>query len=282
VPAENENTSSLTLQSLASIVSPVALATALLFYFGWVRTHVQAQALGYDITVLGLSTQDLVLRSINVLFIPLVLLLTGAILAECVDRSVVRSIENGRRLNAINRFTHIARYAWLLMLLVGIILLLISSPAFEFVLPFLFIAALLGSLYAERLRCRLNPDAGPRSKMSFVAVLCLLSICLFWGTERIAAFAGQTYAGDIAANVEQLPSVAVYAPKRLEITVRNVHEIPTRDPQSAYAFRYDGLRLLLRSGDRLVMLYDGWNRQTGRVIMLPDTAALRLDFLPDQ
>ena len=55
-------------KAVVSIGSPLALITALMFYFGWVRTHVQARELGYDVAVLQLSTTDYLLKSINVLF----------------------------------------------------------------------------------------------------------------------------------------------------------------------------------------------------------------------
>ncbi|MET0168566.1 MAG: hypothetical protein ABW318_26675, partial [Vicinamibacterales bacterium] len=51
-----------------SIGSPLALITALMFYFGWVRTQVQARELGYDVAVLQLSTPEYLLKSVNVFF----------------------------------------------------------------------------------------------------------------------------------------------------------------------------------------------------------------------
>ena len=37
---------------IATIGSPIAIATGLLFYFGWVRASVQAKQLGYDTAIL--------------------------------------------------------------------------------------------------------------------------------------------------------------------------------------------------------------------------------------
>ena len=46
------------LQRIAVFGSPVVLASGLLFYYGWVRATTQARDLGYEITVLPLSTTD--------------------------------------------------------------------------------------------------------------------------------------------------------------------------------------------------------------------------------
>jgi hypothetical protein len=58
-----------TLRLVATVGSPIAIATGLLFYFGWVRASVQARALGYDTTILDWTIQDYILRSINVLYL---------------------------------------------------------------------------------------------------------------------------------------------------------------------------------------------------------------------
>jgi hypothetical protein len=97
-------------------------------------------------------------------------------------------------------------------------------------------------------------------------------------TERLAALTGQPYAEDIAVNVRQLPAVVIYSSKNLSLDHPGVREVQLKDRGSAYAFRYEGLRLLLRSGSTLVLLYDGWEASGGHVILLNDSEALRFEF----
>jgi hypothetical protein len=59
------------LRLLTAVGSPIALATALALYFGWVRSRAQADRFGADVSVFDMSPQDLVLRSIDVLFFPI-------------------------------------------------------------------------------------------------------------------------------------------------------------------------------------------------------------------
>ena len=44
--------------------------------------------------------------------------------------------------------------------------------------------------------------------------------------------------------------MTVYSPKGLEIHVQGVVETELGNPEPAYRYRYDGLRLVQRSGDR--------------------------------
>jgi len=64
---------------LKYIGSPVLIGTALLFYFGWSRSNAQAERFGVDVSVFEMSTDDLVLRSIGVVFFLMIGLLLVAL-----------------------------------------------------------------------------------------------------------------------------------------------------------------------------------------------------------
>ena len=46
---------------LTTLGPPLTIATALMFYFGWARSDVQARYMGLDVSLFGFSTQDYVL-----------------------------------------------------------------------------------------------------------------------------------------------------------------------------------------------------------------------------
>src|SRR5262245_4433560 len=52
-------------QAITAVGSPLALGTAMLFYFGWSRSQAQARAFGADVSVFEMSPNDFVLRSID-------------------------------------------------------------------------------------------------------------------------------------------------------------------------------------------------------------------------
>jgi hypothetical protein len=43
-------------------------------------------------------------------------------------------------------------------------------------------------------------------------------------------------------------------------------------------YQPDGLRLLARSGGKVLLVHDGWNPATGTVIVLPESDDLRWEF----
>lgn len=49
---------------------------------------------------------------------------------------------------------------------------------------------------------------------------------------------------------------------------------------AAYGFSYSGLYLLQRSGDAYFLVTDDWNTDDARLVVLPDTASIRVEFRP--
>lgn len=111
----------------------------------------------------------------------------------------------------------------------------------------------------------------PRTTSIIVGVL--LAFAIFWDTERIARATGEAFAQDILVYPWQLVAVTVYSEKRLELAVPGVTESELR-PDSAYHFRYTGLRLLEGTHDRYVLL----GENGGNIVVLKDEQGLRFEF----
>src|SRR6476646_4895122 len=66
---------------LLGIVAPTTMLTAVLFYFGYVSSRAKYEYFGLDVNILGLSTQEYIMRSGQTLFVPLLaLILLGVVL----------------------------------------------------------------------------------------------------------------------------------------------------------------------------------------------------------
>lgn len=257
---------------LTTVGSPVALATALLFYFGWVRTRFQARALGYDPVVLQLSVQDYLLKSINVLFLPLVVMVLGFLVLHHLHRRLIDAAGRSQRLRTMTvRAASLMIWSWPIWLVTAIVLL--AVPATRLIaVPVSLTIGLLLALYGHALRGLLG--AGTRwPRATSIIVYVLLAFALFWDTERIARTTGQAFAQDILAYPQQLVAVTVYSEKRLEIATPGVTEAELGQ-NSAYRFRYNGLRLLEGTGDRYVLMSD----HGGTIIVLNDEQGLRFEF----
>src|SRR6266404_2829120 len=115
---------------ITTIGSPVVLGTVLLFYFGWVRTNAQMHDLGLDSSVLNFSTTEYILKSIYVLFIPLVVLLALALLLNGLhQRLVAPAVRQPHRRIAATRVARVLAASWVLWAAVAIAqLALAPSP----------------------------------------------------------------------------------------------------------------------------------------------------------
>jgi hypothetical protein len=261
---------------ITSIGSPIALATALLFYFGWVRSEAQAKAFGADASVFAMSTQDYVLRSINVLFFPIILLLLVGLLVHRLDRRLRASPPPW-----LGAAARALRFSWAPFLAIGIVLYAAAGSVGDVTLPFWVAMAILGPVYGTILGRAVTGDRGRFSRTTVVLLGALVTVTLFWQTERLARLGGEALAQDIQDNLsDRLQSVELFSAKDLHITGPGVRTTTFTDPDSAYAYAYSGLYLLQRSGDKYFLLTQGWDSDTGRLIVLPDSAAIRLQFGP--
>ncbi len=261
---------------ITSIGSPLALATALLFYFGWVRSEEQAKAFGADASVFAMSTQDYVLRSINVLFFPVILLLLVGLLVHRLDRRLRTAPAPPPWLRPLARAL---RFSWAVFLVLGVVLYAVAGRFGDVTLPFWVALAILGPVYGIVLRRLTTNDRERFSRMTVAMLAALITVTLFWQTERLASLGGEALAQDIQDNLGgRLQSVALFSAKDLHIVGPGVKKTTFTDENTAYAYEYSGLYLLQRSGDKYFLLTDGWDTDDGRLIVLPDSPTIRIEF----
>lgn len=263
------------LATVAKVGSPLAIGTALLFYFGWIRAEAQARALGYDVTLLGLTSSDYVLRSINVLFLPLVAMLLLALAVNLLHPRLFRTLERHPG-PARALLLRLLRHAWLWCSLGGIIVFALLPGSRAAVFPFSLTLGIVLSLYGDALHRRLNLRPKPSLALTTL-VLVLLGVLVFWDVERIAGYMGTQFAHYIAVTPERYAKLTLYSAKSLHLPAL-IPETPVGTEQSAYRFRYDGLRLLLRSDGTYFLLAYGPQGTRPTVILLPQSNDVRAEF----
>ncbi len=82
------------------------------------------------------------------------------------------------------------------------------------------------------------------------------------------------------AELPTYPSAVVYSERSLSLHAPGVRETRCHDRDAAYRFRYDGLKLVLQSGDQYLFLPEGWSPSNGVAILMPRNDSLRLEFIP--
>jgi hypothetical protein len=260
---------------VGTFASTVGTLVALLYYFGWVRTTVQMRDLGSDSGVLDLSTQDYVLKSVNVLFVPAVFLGTVCLVAVREHERIVRFLRRRPTLAGVitrpNRFWQIAGAT------VVVTVVLIATPVTrQIAVPLSLTLALAAWLYVERLRRRLwGHHPAPRRTLVVVTVVLLLTT--FWLTERLARAAGHLYAEDLLANPGQLPAVTLNLSQPTTPLPPGVRLVVNRDGDQV-TYQYQGLRLLQASANRYVFLCVDTGSLQRRVLVIHDSDGVQVQL----
>lgn len=276
---------------LSSFVAPLTLVSALLFYFGYVSTREFFRYFGVDVDIIGMSSQEFVMRSPGALFIPvmvLTLLAAAAILGHRALRAWVLAQPPPTRRRVI------AGLAWtgigfvLAGLALAFLLPLFPEWTYGLLLTPLFLAVGAGlAAYAASTARALDPSGGGRG---VVVLLVLVMVAgTFWSTATIAQWWGLGQARSLAADLTTLPAVVLDTPERLHpgndaIAFRQLEdEASVDDPDAAptYGFRYHGLRLLAQGDGRLYLVPDAWSADASTIVVPYDDVRVRFRFVPD-
>jgi hypothetical protein len=269
-----------------SVIAPTTVLTALLFYFGRLHADWFFRYFGVNYTVLGLSTQDYLLRSADGLFVPLTVLGAAALIGSWVFRSARHWMTP-----AVWRVVRALAGPIAAGLGLGLVIvsgLAVANPdAFAATLGLpglcLAIGVLLLAAVSPLLRLR-NPEHPEEPLPTVVAVgewvacFLLVSVGLFWAAGDYSAAVGTGRGMQVATELGTSPDVVVYSEKSLRVQLLGVAERECAKADSAYGFRYDGLKLVMQAGDRYLFLPADWQPGAGPALVVPRTDSLRLEF----
>lgn len=290
----SENRGGLTRQDvfaiLGSLGAIVAVITAVMLYFGWRRSDVQAQDMGIDVSLFDFSPQDYVMRSISSLYLPLLVifgLTLGWLWLHGKATEMLRRLataQRGVRERAARRTRVVAVTATAVAAACVLFTLAtaLSSPPWpvgpikdalkddQWIVPAVLILATLTATYAFWLHRRLaerEPNTPPwQVALVGAIVVSIVVLGAFWMLEEYASSIGHKYAAQIEANVQRLPRASVISPTPLGIRIEGVTEEVVQVSGSTY-YRTDGLRLLARSGGKLLLLPENWIPAIGIVVV---------------
>lgn len=271
------------LSTIAGVVAPTTVLTALLYYYGYVATYARYDYFGVDLATLRLPTQDLVLRSVAVLYVPCAVLLglgIAYLVVRNATRAALRSEAQHARLRWIGRVAVAVGVVLLVRAGVGIVFPRVAETEFPATTPMALGAGVTAVLYGLHLRRR---TAHPRAEIPPQGTVVLLAagivvLSLFWAANSFAAAYG---AGQAEADSEALaerPAVTLDTKERLYLNDACAEEtaLPT-DTDQSFRYRVRGLRLLAVGSDRLFLVPDRW-REGCDVLVVPDDDSVRLQY----
>jgi hypothetical protein len=273
---------------LGSVVAPAALVTALMYVFGLVHAYWFFQRFSVDYSVMGLTTQDYLLRSQDGLFVPLVAVAAGGLGLLWAWALVPTRLVATAAPFVLRRLAPACVVVGLALLAFALVGLL--APNLTANLLGLPGSALAGGVLlmtaASRVRLRL-PAARPRPGLGlpfplavaeWAAVFLLVSVGLFWAVSDNAAGVGTMRANQVIEGLAAAPDVALMSERRLNLVLPGVDERRCGDPDGGYGFRYSGLKLVMQSGGQLLLLPETWVDRDAQAVVLPRTDSLRLEF----
>jgi hypothetical protein len=278
------------LETVALVIAPTTVITALLFYFGWAQTNALFARLGIDQSALGFTVQDYMLRSVNSTFRPLSVVLLAAVAGLSAHIALTRAKATPGRAWLVERLWPVSTVAGGLLLAAGLAGLWgLVRYRVDFPVVPLSLGLGLGLLaYGAYLRGQ-TPErreataAVPRTllaaRRTLVAIFVL--VMLFWSVAVYAQARGVREAARVAATISRRPDVTVYSARRLHLEGPTIRETELGGADAAYRFRYTGLRLVVRSGGKWFLLPAGWTPDNGgAALLLPDSDDLRVEFVP--
>ncbi|MFH0518606.1 hypothetical protein ACHBTE_15705 [Streptomyces sp. M41] len=261
----------------------MTLLTAVLFYFGWASSDAESRALGLQDSLFHLSTSDYLLRSVQALFLP-AWLIAGAALAA-VGLHHWTAAEPRRTAWAARRL----RFAWLPPL--ALLLPYRLHPSlFDLLIPLTAIVGFILTAYARTRSSVTEPEApgAPRPAEAqrrhhqrLWALTVLVGVLLmFWAVYAYAAIVGRGRAADTARTMDTRdPAVVVFSEHDLMIRGGGSCYFHVREKDSAYGFRYSGLRLFHIAGDRVYVVPVRWSPREGTVWVLEKSDSVRVEYV---
>ncbi|MGQ0717996.1 MAG: hypothetical protein ACT4NP_11940 [Pseudonocardiales bacterium] len=273
-----------------TITSQTALITGLLYYFGWVRAQATLAYFGLDTSLVGFSTTDYLLRSVNVAFAPFICVASGALLLLGLHRLVVQRMLNMIATSAARRTAR-----WLVTAMSTLALALTAVVIFRMLFPDqvawpsglaspLLLVGSVGLLgYVAHLRSthpeKLITTPASHTRIQALVLLAIGLLGALWAVSLYADQVGRQVATDIVADLpDGRPAVVIYSAERIALDGDGVEVAEITQPGSRYRYQYSGIRLFLRSGDKYLLLPVGWQRGHDRIFVVPDDDSIRVDI----
>lgn len=272
---------------LGGIVAPTSLLTGLLFYFGRSRAAGYYRYFHVNSTVLDLSTNDYLFSGVDGLFVPIAVTCLLALVLLWGNRLLLTRVPPAARRRTVRVLVPASGLIGAVLVALAFADLLTEGGLFgtNSATGGLCLAIGVSMLvYAVRL-IRLSPPKEvqpvrrPATGLAeWAAAFLLVSIGLFWAADAYAFGVGTGGAITLHRALLTVPEAIIYSQQSLSLAVPGVTEVRCTNPDAAYRFRYDGLRLVREAGDQYLLLPATWDPTTGTAVLIPRSGSVRLEF----
>jgi hypothetical protein len=275
------------------LVPPTTLFTALAIWFGWAMTDSRNSHFGLDLSTMELTTTDYVMRSPDALIDPAIFLAFAVLVGLGVHALVRRILHSDAEVRTVRIAATGAAVLGFVAVALAVHSLLGDGPGLWRHVDPLLRPALLGGgalciaysffvLIAVTDRPTTRPSSGPTpawERSVYLTLTALMILSLFWATTLYARAEGLERAEYVAEHLGIQPAVTVYSAESLAIGGSVPVERNTV-PDARYRYKYSGLRLLARSGEKFFLLPGDWTRAKGTLLVIRDDPSIRIELRP--
>jgi hypothetical protein len=272
------------LERIASVAAPTTVATALLFYFGYVATYSRFAYFGIDLAVLDMSMPETLLRGAEAIYVPLAGMLLLGFAAATAHRGArwgaARLDRRGRQVLA--GAVAVLGAAAVVRGVIGIVVPVVSRDEFPGTTPiaFGFGPPLIGyAVWIVRQPVRGRWRVRPHESGAVVALVAVMLLGLFWATNSFASAYGRGIASTVAVTIRyERPAALLDTKERLYTTLPDVTEtvLPVEEGQE-FRYRYRGLYLLAEGGGNLYLVSPEGGGIAGTIVV-PFGDTVRVQF----
>jgi len=269
-----------------SIASQAALITALLFFYGRVRTGAFYGYFGIGTHALGFSTSDYVIGSLNATLPPVIVCALAILAVLATARHLGQAVDFIQARPHLNRATVIAIAVVIVVCVAVLVNGIVPSSYTAYSRGYPMPIAVIGIAAAVGVGRRLLlpgtrwPDSTDRMWSMAVATFALAGV--LWIADLYAGADGEREARDTANTLRSPTSTqfVFYSAERLLISGSGVQSNEIVTPGSRYHFQYSNLRLLIRTPSEYIVLPAEWQKGRDPVIVVPADDSVRFDLIP--
>lgn len=275
------------IEGLSTVLAPSTFLVALAYYFGWARTSVFVSYFGFDPSTFGFSPQDYLLRSIDPLLRVLALLGVLGMLLLGTKRYLNLSMIRRSHLRFLQWASHVATFIGFSVLL--FILIELFHPLAITISPLLLpiglglgTALVAGALQIQaRVTLTLKGASyqqGRPSSLSIAFIVLLIGLSIFWATGTYAGDVALSRAHEFEASLANRPHAVLHSRQRLDLRASGINEADLGPDYVGYRFRYEGLRLFMRSAGKYFFISSDRSSIGSVAIIIPDTDSVWVEF----
>ncbi|MET7455364.1 hypothetical protein ABZT03_26405 [Streptomyces sp. NPDC005574] len=294
-PTAEEHAVPARVRRLAEALGPATLATALLFYFGYVATRARYVYFGVPVDMTGLSNQDLMLDGLEVIFVPASMIFLGVMALVGVHALVLWMLSRDADARNDTSAAAFLAYGFVLVgvLLIGraLIGILVQGPEVSVVIGATPLSLAFGPTavaYGIWIHGRRRGRPVLPLRLARNGVMCAIALGvagLFWASTQLAWAYGTGRGEQDAEDLADRPEVVVDTREPLDGVPTGVTQArlgTAGESAREYRHRYRGFRLLLASGGRLFLVTPNWELGRDATVVLPYGNDVRVRLMPQR